>query len=342
MARLAPKTATLPFLVVDFCCSPLVTVSSSSSWSKTPALPFAFWFLPYFWRQKYFRFEWSFAIFSCPSMSHFVTFVDTFFVLVVVENFALAARITIVLTLEAFDCVSVKFQSNSCVFNVMPSNFRCTYRRSDCCVLCPTHIHQKLLNGSEHLWVEFFSDAKTELGVFSLPKRNRNIRVNHPMTWSPCCHASTTCLCRANVVSKQTVIVIGKVIAFRGSRLQPVFCMSVVDTSCLLSLRITFIAGHLRYRKRQEALKFEVCRSIHSWPHVSKLHAGYICYQSANTHTRRDGAECNNLMSNNKRRTRWQVRQTLGFELPASQSQGTRTVTAVNICNGRRFFSHSC
>jgi len=42
------------------------------------------------------------AISGWPSMSHL--FVDTFFELAVVENFAFAARITII-TLEAFGCM---------------------------------------------------------------------------------------------------------------------------------------------------------------------------------------------------------------------------------------------
>jgi len=44
------------------------------------------------------------AIFGCPSMSHL--FVDTFFQLVVVKNCAFTARITIILTLEAFGWMS--------------------------------------------------------------------------------------------------------------------------------------------------------------------------------------------------------------------------------------------
>jgi len=67
-------------------------------------------------------------------MSHL--FVDTFSEFVVVENFAFVARITTILTSEAFGCMSqqdskiLPVLNKSCLFDVMSSNFRYTDRRS--------------------------------------------------------------------------------------------------------------------------------------------------------------------------------------------------------------------
>jgi len=33
----------------------------------------------------------------------------------------------------------MQFKNNSCVFDVMPNNFRCVGRQSDCCIVCPFH-----------------------------------------------------------------------------------------------------------------------------------------------------------------------------------------------------------
>ena len=45
------------------------------------------------------------AISGCPSMSHL--FVDTFFNFGVVKNFVYNARITVILTLDLFGCMSL-------------------------------------------------------------------------------------------------------------------------------------------------------------------------------------------------------------------------------------------
>jgi len=110
------------------------------------------------------------AISGCPSISHL--FVDTFSEFVVVENFAFTAGSIRILTSEAFGCMSqherkipqvAKFQNNSCVFDVMSNNFRCTDRRSDCCILYSytPFIYGKSLKTAPPNSRYIFTDAET-------------------------------------------------------------------------------------------------------------------------------------------------------------------------------------
>ena len=105
MTRLAPTASIFPFPVVGRCRNRQGTDSSSWKWSETPDLPLEFpsnisWFHRYkyfwFWRPHcHFRLWVVIGIVGCPSMSHIG--VDTFFDIDVVDNFAFAARITVII-----------------------------------------------------------------------------------------------------------------------------------------------------------------------------------------------------------------------------------------------------
>jgi len=115
MARLAPETSLLPFLVVGRCRSCSGTVRELDVVENQ--------------RYKYFRFGWPYRCFLFSSMSHL--FVETFFQSAVVENFAFAARVAIIFILGAFcTCMGVKFrqfQKESCTFDDIPKNFCLTF-----------------------------------------------------------------------------------------------------------------------------------------------------------------------------------------------------------------------
>ena len=100
---------------------------------------------------------------------------DTFFGFAVVDNFAFAA-IIMTLTSEAFACISQherkifrQFQNKSCVFDVMPINFRCT-------VLLVSHSYSgKVIKRLRPTLDEFF-DTKTEPGGDFTPKRTTRVK----------------------------------------------------------------------------------------------------------------------------------------------------------------------
>ena len=121
-------------------------------------------------------------------------FVDTFFELPTLGNFAFTTIITIILRKHSAGWVNIslkfrQFQNNLCDFDDKPNTFQCTDQRSDCCILCRTDVEEKSYNGSAQLQTQFFSDAKNQAGFFMGDAKNQagfftpkcNIRVNKSM-----------------------------------------------------------------------------------------------------------------------------------------------------------------
>ena len=121
------------------------------------------------------------AISGCRSLSQ--SFGDTFFDVAVVEKLDFVTWITTILILDQFCHISQHYHKislvskNSHVFDVMPNKFRCTYWRPDCCILYSLHIQESHEMTAPNPEEKFFTESKTELGLFFTPKCNARVNI---------------------------------------------------------------------------------------------------------------------------------------------------------------------